>query len=79
MDHPPECRTSILEWWAVSIAKNVTVYGRRPPSSVLEKITPKELKHFDFCEGGSKLKDPNQGAVYYTDVVVEREGVIRTI
>ena len=61
----------ILHWWAGHIAKEVPVYGRRPPSSVFEEIPSNDVKHFIFADEATKLKDPIHDAVYYTDIAVK--------
>ena len=48
MDHPPERRTT---FWNGGLLDCIKCNGVRPQATifVLEKITPKELKHFDFA------------------------------
>lgn len=60
----------ILHWWAAHISKELPIYGRKPPSSILEVIPRRDVEHFIFSDGTTKLKDPINDSVCYTDLAV---------
>jgi hypothetical protein len=65
----------ILHGWAVDVSKELPVYGRRPPSSIIEEIPRREVRHFIVSEEATKLKDPINDLAYYTDLRVKREAL----
>ncbi|MEO5956224.1 MAG: hypothetical protein ABIR36_11120 [Nitrospiraceae bacterium] len=69
----------ILHFMATHLVKNISVYGRRPPSTAFEKISDRDVKDFMFSEGAMKLKDPLNEAIYYTDLAVESDELTRQL
>jgi hypothetical protein len=65
----------ILHWWAEYISHELPIYGRRPPSSILEEIPRRDVKHFIFCEEATKLKDPINDSIYYTNLAVRLDAI----
>lgn len=65
----------ILHWWAGHISKEVPVYGRRPPSSLLEELPARLVRSFIFSDEATKLRDPMNDSVYYTDLCVKSEAL----
>lgn len=68
-DHPED----ILHWWATHISEELSVYGRRPPSALLEKIDPRQVKDFIFTNEATRLKDPIGDSFFYTDIAVKTD------
>lgn len=59
----------ILTWWAIRITNDddIELYGRRPPGN-LEKISKRVKKDFLFVDKATKLIDPMNDKVYFTDL-----------
>lgn len=64
---PPE---DVLHWWAAHISKELAVYGRRPPSELLEEIPPRHVKEFVFTSDAMSIKDPMSDS-FYVDLAVK--------
>jgi hypothetical protein len=63
----------ILHWWAVHVSKELSVYGMRPPSTILEEIPKRDVKGLVFAESATRLKDPVNDSVCYMGLCVRTE------
>ena len=73
----PGSEEDIYTWWACRLAKDneIEMRGRRPPSSNWEQLTARVKKDFLFIEKATKLKDPMNDNVYFTDLCVKQDAL----
>jgi hypothetical protein len=80
-DNPkPGSEEDIYTWWAIRIAKDedIEMCGRKPPSGNLEKLSRRIKREFLFADKATKLKDPMADNVYFTDLCVKEEDLIKS-
>jgi hypothetical protein len=63
----------ILDWIAHLIAKDADVWGKRPPSTKTEVISPKESNNGTFSDGATTLRLRDEGRSVFTDLQVARK------
>jgi hypothetical protein len=65
-------------WWAMRISDNdaIEMRGRRPPSRIWEQLTARVKKNYLFKEKATKLKDPMDDNVYFTDLCIKQDAFI---
>ncbi len=68
-------------WYAIAITKegDVTVFGRKPPSTVLIEIPQSDLQTFVFKNGASELIDQFDGRNKYVDLQISVSDMKRSI
>jgi hypothetical protein len=73
----PSSEEECLDWTATFICKNISLYGRRPPSKALEEIT--DHKRGIFLGSGNELWLPRSGCATYTNLKVKRGELTKLI
>ncbi|MDH3221955.1 MAG: hypothetical protein OEO19_20685, partial [Gammaproteobacteria bacterium] len=61
----------IADYFAIFISQNADIYGKRPPSIILEKIDPNEWSKGSFVEGGKAFSYYQKDQSEYIDLVVK--------
>jgi len=64
----------ILNWYGVWIGemRGVPIYGKRPPSQLLQEIPFSEIKRLQFKNGASELWETYSSGAKYTDLSLKR-------
>src|SRR5215831_2104298 len=70
----PGSPEEILNGWAIRIAESdIALYGRRPPSNLLERISSLDRKKFIFKDGATIFHHPANDTSYYCDLSVKQQ------
>ncbi len=76
---PRNSPEGILDYMAVALSQDSPIYGRRPPSTQLERIDEREFKRGTITGGGKVLGQYGESSPAYLDLAIERRELRRAI
>lgn len=76
---PRNSPEGILDYMAVALSRESPIYGRRSPSTKLERIDEIEFRRGTITGGGKALEHYGESFPTYVDLAIERRELMRAI